>query len=289
MTDIFHIDFYAKDWLLDTQRLTLEERGAFIQIVAAVYHRGGAIENDRQYLSSIMNCSKRKAAALVSALAEKGFICLAQGGAFITQKRAEKELKNAQKRREKAVKNAQKSHENHAKTLRKNAENEGELNKNNGLTSASHQSPDIKKEKNITKKEKSFPDQERPPDKSPPDEPTAAESETLFQEFWRCYPLKIAESKARVMFAEALAAEGGDAAPIMDGLERYKSGKPDWMDFAQAATWLRDRRWRDEWPPDHMDEDAAAAAEKERFRNMPRQPVSENLPGFLRRDAAEMH
>lgn len=81
MTNFFQIT--AADWLLETQRLTLEERGAFIQILAAICHKGGFIENDSHYLSLIMRCSKRKAAALTESLRDKNFIEFVECGQLI--------------------------------------------------------------------------------------------------------------------------------------------------------------------------------------------------------------
>lgn len=154
---IFHIDFYAKDWILKTQRLTLEERGAFIQIVAVIYEHQGPIDNDAQWLSNLCNCSVRKMKAILDSLFGKGFLTARDGK--ITQKRAEEELENAQKRREKSSKNAQKRRENEPKTERKTRENsfknerkndekERVLIENNDLISASYQLPDIIKKDN---------------------------------------------------------------------------------------------------------------------------------------------
>ncbi|ETW97234.1 MAG: hypothetical protein ETSY1_23490 [Candidatus Entotheonella factor] len=33
----------------------------------------------------------------------------------------------------------------------------------------------------------------------------------------------------------------------MTGLEQYKRGKPAWQDWAYPATWLREKRWLDEY------------------------------------------
>tara|TARA_B100000686_G_C16711091_1_gene929167 strand:- start:424 stop:1218 length:795 start_codon:yes stop_codon:yes gene_type:complete len=175
MSEIFHVDFYAKDWLLDTQMLTLEERGVFITIVSSIYHRGEAILDDNKWLSNLCNCSVRKLKSIKNDLLAKGFISVKDGK--IHQKRAEKEIENAQKRRKTAQENGAKKHgkdgktgrkpdenelkitrksvESSLKTSRKLAENEALLNKIRGLTSASHQTPvtNIKDiDKSISKK-----------------------------------------------------------------------------------------------------------------------------------------
>ena len=138
MSDIFRIDFYAKDWLLDTQKMSLEERGVFIQIVAAIYHHGGPIDNDPRWLANLCNCSVRKIKTIVDSLLSSGDISLIDDK--ITQRRAEIELTEARKRRENATKNARKLHENEPKTPRKVDEKDPVFNENNDIGSASHQS-----------------------------------------------------------------------------------------------------------------------------------------------------
>jgi len=137
MSDIFRVDWFAKDWLLKTQKLTLEERGVYIQIVSAIYYQGGAVDHDERYLANLCNCSVRKVKAIIVGLESYGFIQITNGK--ITQKRAEKELKNARKRRE-----------NNPKTSRKPSENEPVSNKNNDLSSTSQQTT-VKEVKRITK------------------------------------------------------------------------------------------------------------------------------------------
>lgn len=243
MSDIFHVDFYAKDWLLDTQRLTLEERGAFIQIVAAIYHRGEAVEFDTQWLSSLLNCSKRKADSVVTALHEKGFIYITEEGK-ITQKRAAEELQKAQKRRENAVKNARKSHENSSKNERKSDEKEGELKENKDLDSASHQTPDTRHQYKppIVPHDET----EKPPDK--------------FIEFWKVYPKQRAGSakKARMAWNSALIEERATEEEIIDGARRYANSHEVARGFAKgAAAWLNDDRWTSDYSRRPVDAQAA--------------------------------
>ena len=115
MSNIFHVDFYAKEWLLDTQILTLEERGVFIQVVAAIYDRQKPIPHNEKWLSNLCGCSVRKVRSILGSLVEQDFIQIVDG--FIHQKRAEKELEKARKRSENASKNARKLNE---KTLKNN-------------------------------------------------------------------------------------------------------------------------------------------------------------------------
>lgn len=123
MDRIFRIDFYPHDWIIDTSRLTLEERGLYIQIIALIYSNRGAIDNNPQWIAGVSGCSVRAAKSIIKKLNEKGFIQFS--GEKITQKRAENELKS------------KRAHlENSAKGGRKRAENEAEYNKNKDIASS---------------------------------------------------------------------------------------------------------------------------------------------------------
>lgn len=90
MDRLFRIDFYPQDWLIDTARLTPEERGIFVQIVMMIYSNRGPIPSDEKHLANICNCSTRLVRAIVNQLVDKGFIQLS--GGKISQKRTESEL-----------------------------------------------------------------------------------------------------------------------------------------------------------------------------------------------------
>lgn len=154
MNDIFRVDFYAKDWLLDTQVLTPEERGIYITIVSSIYHRGEPVLDDEKWLSNLCNCSRRKLSAVKSNLIDRGFIEIIDGK--ITQKRAEEELLNARSRRKTArksnenrMKTDRKQLENQSKTSRKIAENERVSNEINDLTLTRQQTTDNRQQSTI--------------------------------------------------------------------------------------------------------------------------------------------
>lgn len=125
---LFRIDFYPKDWLFDTGRLTPEERGIYIQIVCLIYANRGPIENDANWIAGVSGCSSRKVKAVVSSLIQKKF--LTENGSKLSQKRAEYELNN------------KRTHlENSAKGGRKKAENESEDSENKDLASSDDDEP----------------------------------------------------------------------------------------------------------------------------------------------------
>lgn len=127
---LFRIDFYPQDWLIDTARLTPEERGVFVQIVMMIYANRGPIINDEKHLANLCGCSIRLVRSIIIRLNEKNFIQIS--GSKIGQKRAESELKMKRNHLESSSKGGRTSSEN----LRKLHENEGDVNENNNLESS---------------------------------------------------------------------------------------------------------------------------------------------------------
>lgn len=66
--------------------------------------------------------------------------------------------------------------------------------------------------------------------------------------FWPAYPDTAKRHLAAKEFRGARRFASLDA--IMAGLAAYKRSKPDWQQWAHAATWLRGRRWEDAAPAD---------------------------------------
>ncbi len=128
MDRLFRIDFYPQDWLIDTARLTPEERGIYIQIVMMIYANRGPIPNDEKHLANLCGCSTRLVRSIVNALAGKGFVQLSDGK--IGQKRAENEL------------NLKRTHlERSSNGGRTSAENKRESKKNSNLDDTGQQNP----------------------------------------------------------------------------------------------------------------------------------------------------
>ncbi len=71
-----------------------------------------------------------------------------------------------------------------------------------------------------------------------------------FDAFWQAYPRKVAKAAARKAYAKALRLT--DHATILEGLEAYKRGKPDYCDWCHASTWLNGERWEDEYEVDDV-------------------------------------
>lgn len=68
---------------------------------------------------------------------------------------------------------------------------------------------------------------------------------TDFDAFWQSYPRKVAKLAAIKAYAKARVIATADE--ILAGVEAYKRHKPDYCDYAHAASWLNAGRWMDEY------------------------------------------
>lgn len=88
---IFRIDFYPQEWLVKTGNLTPEQCGLYIQIIALIYANRGPVPLDTARFGRLLNCSARKAKVLFEELVSLGKLKIHEG--FVTNSRAESELK----------------------------------------------------------------------------------------------------------------------------------------------------------------------------------------------------
>ncbi len=80
--------------------------------------------------------------------------------------------------------------------------------------------------------------------------------DSVFSDWWDCYPHKVGKKAARKAFERALA----DAEPdvLMAGLRRYVATKPPDRNWCNPATWLNQGRWEDKPSPDDLPVEVAA-------------------------------
>lgn len=64
-----------------------------------------------------------------------------------------------------------------------------------------------------------------------------------FDEFWACYPNKVAKGYAEKAYAKAIKEVTLEV--IIGGVEYYKRNKPDTTPWAHPASWLNAKRWLD--------------------------------------------
>lgn len=89
-------DFYPDDWIAGTSRLSLEQRGAYIQVCAEIYSAGGPVPDIDAWMARQCGVSTRKWRTIKCALVDAGKIEIADG--YIRQDRCERELERIRQR-----------------------------------------------------------------------------------------------------------------------------------------------------------------------------------------------
>ncbi|MCA1490110.1 YdaU family protein [Ensifer sp. NBAIM29] len=108
---------YHGDALQGYRRLTLEQRGAYTTILDLIYDAGGPIDHNERWLAGELNCSIRKARALISELIELKKIFINRQGQ-ISNHRCEAEIENSLKISRKASESVAKREEKRAEKSR---------------------------------------------------------------------------------------------------------------------------------------------------------------------------
>lgn len=106
---------YTQNFLEATAGWPLELKGAYGILLDLIYHHGGQLPDDPQFIAGNLGCSVRKWNAIRDALLAKGKIIsgLSQDNLkIISNKRAEKEAEKLRRYEEKQRKNGAKAHEN---------------------------------------------------------------------------------------------------------------------------------------------------------------------------------
>lgn len=113
---------YQGDALQGYRKLTLEQRGAYTTILDLIYDEGGPIEFNERWLAGELNCSLRKAKALLAELLELRKIYVTRDGK-ISNHRAEQEIGNALKISRKRAENGSKRKDNSTEKPEKPSKN----------------------------------------------------------------------------------------------------------------------------------------------------------------------
>lgn len=85
----FHKRFHG-DFLMGTRQLTLEEKGAYNDLLDMMYDRGGPIPDEPRWIAGFLNCSTRKWLPIRDSLIASGKIILR--GEYLSNPRMEREL-----------------------------------------------------------------------------------------------------------------------------------------------------------------------------------------------------
>ncbi|WP_375675555.1 DUF1376 domain-containing protein [Bartonella sp. CL100XZDX] len=85
------IRFHLYDWINDTDKMTLEQRGIYITLLVRMYDKKAPIKEDFETLARVCNCSQKKFATIVEYLTKNNKLLQTDKGLWNT--RVEKELK----------------------------------------------------------------------------------------------------------------------------------------------------------------------------------------------------
>jgi uncharacterized protein YdaU (DUF1376 family) len=87
--------FYPSDWLNGTRGLSLEERGAYMTLIALMYDQQGAIPDDERWMCGALDCDVRVWRRLRDKLCRYGKITPNTDG-FLVNRRVLEELRSAE-------------------------------------------------------------------------------------------------------------------------------------------------------------------------------------------------
>lgn len=212
---------YPADFIAGTLELSLEEKGAFSIIIDLLHDKGGAMDDDPQWLARVMGCSVRKWKAIREQLLAKGKIYIDEGK--IVNQRVKREVYKP----ENAAKTPRKSSENSVKTSRKVDEKVRDLFEIKDLE---------KKSEGYTRNQilETRNQKERTP--IPP--------EGDFDVWYKIYPHKVGRKDAARAYAKAVKNTSPEI--LLAGVQRYiKTKRPD-APWCNPSTWLNQGRWEDQ-------------------------------------------
>lgn len=163
MAKIRRVDFSPDEWLAGTRDLTLEERGAYWDICALMYSRGGPVADEEAWMARTLGCDVRRWRRIRARLIELGKLreSVFDGRNCLTNSRAQREIAKAtdridtahraaeasarsrQSRAEVAPKYEGSTSEVGAKSSGSPADNQDDLLDNNGLAEAGATPPSL--------------------------------------------------------------------------------------------------------------------------------------------------
>ena len=130
MSKIRRVDFSPDEWLAGTRELSLEERGAYWDVCALLYSRGGPIADDEAWLAKALTCHVRTWRTIRGRLLATGKLALIDGK--LVNLRTLREIQRAESR----LKSSRKAAEESVKSRRERVENASLTNEYNDIPEA---------------------------------------------------------------------------------------------------------------------------------------------------------
>lgn len=131
---------YPRDFMEGTAGMTFEQKGAYSILLDMIYMQNGKLPDDERWIAGLLGCSTRQWKKLRAFFIETGKITV--NGKFLTNDRANFELKSLEKFQEKQSSNA----------LARNKNNDIDENLAEAKTSQPEPEPDIEKKPTVSKR-----------------------------------------------------------------------------------------------------------------------------------------
>lgn len=244
---------YPRDFNDGLMGLTMEERGAYVTILNAIYSRGKPVEDDPSYWRAMLQCSGKAWSKVRASLIfkRKLFEVNVDGIPCLMNRRAADEIDQNRKVSEKFSEAGR----------RGGCKPRVKVNENNDMTKAY---PKPRLSDTDTEADKSI-----EANASCPAKPNVVPKDDTFSEAWKAYPAKGRERsksqmKTRPIWKEAARQAGGEDA-LLGAVRRYV--REDQTHKGECGPpafdrWLRDGRW-EHWLPDKTNVVAIAEASPE--------------------------
>lgn len=248
MTGLPWFKCYPRDFNDGLMGLTMEERGAYITILNAIYARGKPVEDDPSYWRAMLQCSGKAWSKVRAALIVKRklFEVTVDGVPCLMNRRAAEEIEeNLETRRKLSERGARGG----AKPRVKDKENNDvtEAAAKPVLSDTEAETEQKRDREAIASLVHSFACALERVAKAHVAKRVAED----FRAFWAVYPRRVAKDAAEKSFGKAWRKVGTEnpLAVILAGIERALPGWDDPQFIPHPATWLNQGRWADEEPP----------------------------------------
>ena len=219
MAALPYIQLYISDFQADTAHLTLEQKGAYLELIMNYWQTEKPLNNSDLRIASMLKISKRRFQTMEKLLSE---FFTVEGDVW-THKRIEYDLENVLKKSKKASFAASIGARKRANERLANAQRTPAI---EIKIETKIKTIDKKKKISVIKDDLDSSD---------------------FSTFWLMYPKKVGKLAAQKSFDKAL--KSATPQQIFEGVIRYQRSCGDDQKFiANPATWLNQGRWLDSNP-----------------------------------------
>ncbi len=221
-------NFYARDWLADTQHMTYEQKGVYHDLLCHMWLREDCqLPDDERFMTGLLHVSVAKWRALRAFLVEGYAPVLRLTDGFLCNRRLKEERAKADKKSEVRAKAADSRwHGGGSKAMQKQSSEDANAMQMHSKSNANDMHPESESELTplTPQGDSASAENAEVETQEPPPEPSE-QSLWFEQQFWPAYPKNASGQKPNKdrarRKAEKLAKR--DLSAIMDALKRYKT------------------------------------------------------------------